>query len=371
MSYQHVAAAAIFNRRGEVLLALRPAHKHQGGLWEFPGGKVEDIEQVLEALKRELHEELGITITRARPLIRIPHHYPDKSVLLDVWRVDQFLGEPHSREGQRIEWVAQDKLSQRDYPAANLPIINAVRLPVLYLITGEPEQDDRAFLDRLERCLQGGVRLIQLRAKTLDEKHYRKLAQQALELCAPYDARLLLNAAPALVNEIGAHGVHLTGARLLELDRRPLGERHWVAASCHNQAELEHAMRIHADFAVVAPVLPTPTHPGAVALGWQGLQRLTELATLPVYALGGMVAPGVPPVSPVLYREERKRRVLRMSREAGRRKRPTLSRPWLAQAEHLALAFRHGAQGIAVRSALWDAPQPEEVAARILRDSTA
>ncbi len=360
MSYQHVAAAAIFNRRGEVLLALRPAHKHQGGLWEFPGGKVEDTEQVLEALKRELHEELGITITRARPLIRIPHHYPDKSVLLDVWRVDQFLGEPHSREGQRIEWVAQDKLSQRDYPAANLPIINAVRLPVLYLITGEPEQDDRAFLDRLERCLQGGVRLIQLRAKTLDEKHYRKLVQQALELCAPYDARLLLNAAPALVNEIGAHGVHLTGARLLELDRRPLGERHWVAASCHNQAELEHAMRIHADFAVVAPVLPTPTHPGAVALGWQGLQRLTELATLPVYALGGMVAPGVPPVSPVLYRD------VRMSREAGRRKRPTLSRPWLAQAEHLALAFRHGAQGIAVRSALWDAPQPEEVAARIL-----
>ncbi len=362
MSSQHVAAAAIFNRRGEVLLALRPAHKHQGGLWEFPGGKVEAGEHVLEALKRELHEELGITITRARPLIRIPHHYPDKFVLLDVWRVDEFLGEPHSREGQRIKWVAQDKLSQRDYPAANLPIVNAVRLPVLYLVTGEPPHpslsrrerehllpspfgrragDEGAFLDRLERCLQGGVRLIQLRAKTLDEDRYRTLAEQALKLCRRHSAQLLLNAAPALVNEIGAHGVHLTSARLLELDQRPLDERHWVAASCHNQAELEHAMRIKADFAIVAPVLPTTTHPGAAVLGWQGLQRLTDLATLPVYALGGMVAPGVQPPA-------------------------TLSRPWLAQAEHLALAFRHGAQGIAVRSALWDAPQPEEVAARIL-----
>lgn len=329
MSYQHVAAAAIFNQRGEVLLALRPAHKHQGGLWEFPGGKVEAAEQVLDALKRELHEELSITLTQARPLIRIPHHYPDKSVLLDVWRVDEFHGEPHPKEGQCIEWVAQDKLPQRDYPAANLPIINAVRLPVLYLITGEPKEDDRIFLDRLERCLQGGVRLIQLRAKALDETRYRKLAQQALKLCTSYGARLLLNAAPRLVEEIGAHGVHLTGARLLELEQRPLDARHWVAASCHNQVELAHAMRIKADFAVVSPVLSTPTHPGAAALGWRGLQHLTELATLPVYALGGM------------------------------------------QPEHLALAFRHGAQGIAVRSAIWNAPQPEEVAAWILDKATA
>ncbi|MCL4315728.1 MAG: Nudix family hydrolase [Gammaproteobacteria bacterium] len=329
--YQHVAAAVIFNQRGEVLLALRPAHKHQGGLWEFPGGKVEAAENVLEALKRELHEELGITIMRARPLIRIPHHYPDKSVLLDVWRVDAFHGEPHPKEGQRIEWVAQDKLAQREYPAANLPILNAVRLPVLYLVTGEPEPgwSDKAFLDRLERCLQGGARLIQLRAKTLDQDRYRTLAEQALGLCAPYGAQLLLNAAPRLAQEIGAHGVHLTSARLLELERRPLDAGHWVAASCHNRAELEHAMRIKADFAVAAPVLDTPTHPGAATLGWQGLQNLTELATLPVYALGGM------------------------------------------QAEHLALAFRHGAQGIAVVSAIWNTPRPEEATARILRENTA
>ncbi len=331
VNYQHVAAAVIFNQRGEVLLALRPVHKHQGGLWEFPGGKVESGEHALQALKRELHEELGITITCARPLIRIPHHYPDKPVLLDVWRVDAYHGEPHAKEGQRIEWVAQDKLAQREYPTANLPILNAVRLPALYLVTGEPEpgRTDEAFWDKLKRCLQGGAHLIQLRAKTLDEKRYRTLAERALELCAPYGARLLLNAAPRLVEETGAHGVHLGSARLLELKRRPLDDRHWVAASCHNEAELAHAMRIQADFAIVAPVLATSTHPGAAALGWQGLRRLTELASLPVYALGGM------------------------------------------QAEHLPLAFHNGAQGIAVVSAIWSAPHPEEAVARILRENTA
>ena len=103
---QHVVAAVIVNGSQEVLLAKRPLDRHQGGLWEFPGGKVERGEDVRAALMRELNEELGIIIQDARPLIKIRHAYPDKAVLLDVWRVTAFAGEPHGREGQPIEWVA-------------------------------------------------------------------------------------------------------------------------------------------------------------------------------------------------------------------------------------------------------------------------
>ncbi len=317
---QHVAAAVVFNSAGEVLLALRPPEAHQGGLWEFPGGKVEAGEDIQRALARELHEELGITVEAARPLIRVRHDYPDKSVLLDVWRVDAFAGQPHGREGQQIEWVAPEHLLERAYPAANWPIVTAVRLPSLYLITPEPRNGTADFLRALEQSLRGGrsgeslhgsIRLVQLRVKTLAGDDYKRLAEQSLHLCRRYQAQLMLNAPPQLAQELGADGVHLDSTRLMTLDERPLTRDLWVAASCHNATELAHACRIGVDFAVVSPVLETASHPGAQTLGWTGLRALTEQATVPVYALGGMT-PG-----------------------------------------HLLQAWAHGAQGIAGIGALW------------------
>jgi 8-oxo-dGTP diphosphatase len=307
----HVAAAAIVDARGDVLIAQRPAHVHQGGYWEFPGGKVEPGEDARAALGRELHEELGIDIVQARPLIRVAHDYPDKRVLLDVWRVDGFRGEPHGREGQPIAWVAPDALPARAFPAANLPIVTAVRLPDRYLVTGEPVYDRQRFLERLEQALERGVQLVQLRAKGLSEAALCALAQAALAPCRRHGARLLVNADPAVAERSGADGVHLSSARLMALRERPLPKRYWVAASCHDHRELRHASRIGVDFVVAGPVLPTTSHPGSPTLGWGGLRRLTEAAGVPVYALGGM------------------------------------------KPEHLEQAWRHGAQGIAAISALW------------------
>ncbi len=153
----HVVAAAIFNEDGQTLLARRHAHAHQGGLWEFPGGKVESGEEALPALKRELHEELGIAVTRARPLIRVRHDYPDQAVLLDVWRVEAYTGQALPCEGQQLEWVAVADLAKKSYPAANLPVITAVSLPSVYLITPEP-QDIQTFMLKLESCLHRSVR---------------------------------------------------------------------------------------------------------------------------------------------------------------------------------------------------------------------
>lgn len=285
--YLHVVAGVLRDQAGRVLLGRRPDHAHQGGLWEFPGGKVEPGETAAQALARELHEELGITPLTLRPLIRVPHRYPRQAVLLDVWRVDAFSGTPQGREGQPLRWVALEDLPRISMPAANRPVANALRLPPYYLITPEPEQA-RSFLDDLEASLKSGLRLAQLRAHQLSAHIFRALAGDSLALCRIYGASLLLNADPQLVRELGADGVHLTSARLRELTERPLPPEQWLGASCHDAVELAIAARLGVDFAVLSPVMPTRSHPHARALGWERFQALVEPCPFPVYALGGL-----------------------------------------------------------------------------------
>ncbi|MDT8397186.1 MAG: 8-oxo-dGTP diphosphatase MutT [Pseudomonadales bacterium] len=122
----HVAVGVLLNERDEVLIALRHQRQHQGGLWEFPGGKLEAGENVQSALKRELKEEVALDIGRCRPMLEVRHDYGDRQVLLDVWRVDEFSGEARGREGQQIAWVGLRQLTQYAFPAANQPIIDAL-----------------------------------------------------------------------------------------------------------------------------------------------------------------------------------------------------------------------------------------------------
>jgi 8-oxo-dGTP diphosphatase len=288
MKATHVAAAAVFDAHGRVLIAQRPAHVHQGGLWEFPGGKLEPGESPGQALERELLEELGIHVVSARQLIQVRHDYPDKSVLLDVWRVEDYTGIPVGREGQPLEWVALHDLGKFAFPIANIPIIQALLLPDRYLITPEPDSNLSGFLEVLERAIGRGISLVQLRARQLAEENYRQLALAVAQLCRPANVRLLLNCAPHLVPELGAQGVHLTGRLLMELEQRPLGSGYLVAASCHNREEVIHAGKLGVDFVVVSPVRETASHPGMPAIGMGGLRSLCEFAAMPAYALGGM-----------------------------------------------------------------------------------
>ena len=123
-----VAVGAIVDRSSRsVLLAQRAAGAHQGGLWEFPGGKVEPGETVAAALARELMEELAITITESEPLLKVCHDYTDKRVLLDVWLVTAFVGKPLARQSQPLQWVAIEELQQWAFPAANGAIVNALQ----------------------------------------------------------------------------------------------------------------------------------------------------------------------------------------------------------------------------------------------------
>ena len=127
MALIHVAVAVIVNEQKQVLIALRQAHQHQGDLLEFPVGKVELGETTELALIREVKEELGLEIIKARPLIEIRHDYQDKSVLLDVWSTCAFEGEAKGLEGQTIRWCPIERLTEFDFPAANQTIIKAIQ----------------------------------------------------------------------------------------------------------------------------------------------------------------------------------------------------------------------------------------------------
>ncbi|MAP34369.1 MAG: thiamine phosphate synthase superfamily [Halomonas sp.] len=285
----HVAAAAMISAdQKHVLIARRPSNVDHGGLWEFPGGKLAPYETGLEGLKRELHEELGVEIVRAQPLIRVHHEYPDKHILLDVWQVHEFAGEPFGREGQAVRWVPMNELVNYPFPAANLPILRAVMLPTEYLITGE-EPDDERFASLLERALrEDSIRLVQLRAKSLDDAAYVARAERALKLCREYGAKLLLNGEPALLDQVDADGIHLTSARLMQLDRRPIAENKWLSASTHDQKQLSQAAVLGCDFVTLSPLRTTPSHPEVAPMGWHDFQQLVERAGMPVFALGGM-----------------------------------------------------------------------------------
>ncbi len=127
MSRVHVAVGVILDRDRNILITRRAADSHQGGLWEFPGGKVEIGESLTAALGRELREELGIEIGRTSELLDVHHDYGDKSVFLDVHVVWEFEGQARSLEGQPMAWVAPRDLRRYDFPAANVPIVDAVQ----------------------------------------------------------------------------------------------------------------------------------------------------------------------------------------------------------------------------------------------------
>ncbi|PCE34184.1 thiamine phosphate synthase [Burkholderia ubonensis] len=167
---------------------------------------------------------------------------------------------------------------------------HSTKFPLTYLVTPEPSADKplASFLADLERALKAGIRLVQLRAKTVTASQYAWLAEQALTCCRRYDARLLLNAPTEVVEALQADGIHLTSTRLMACSSRPLPAGFLVSAACHDANQIRHANQIGADLLTISPVLPTATHTTAEPLGWPRFRELAALTSIPVYALGGM-----------------------------------------------------------------------------------
>lgn len=303
MSTLAVVVGVIFNGAGEILLAKRAAHQHQGGLWEFPGGKLEEGEAPLAGLWRELQEELGIAVVKAEPLIQIQHNYPDKSVLLDVFRVSQFDGSAQGREGQPLIWVKPTELNLYPLPAANRSILHALNLPSQLCISGAAPTPE-LWLKRLADSLQPNTGVL-VRPHSQEQLSWpwAQLIEEAFALCQRHNTRLLMHSSLLLTiapgfNSLAAddqrallqqycHGVHLTAAAaadgLLNMPKDFL-----LGMSCHNEQELERAWQLNCHYGLLSPVLPTQTHADADPLGWSEFARRCRRAKVPVFALGGI-----------------------------------------------------------------------------------
>jgi 8-oxo-dGTP diphosphatase len=325
-----VMVGIIRDAAGRVLISQRPPQVDHGGLWEFPGGKVEAGEVPEMALARELAEELGIQVVSSQPLRLVRHVYPTQTVLLDVRRITAYSGIPHGREGQPLDWVQPDALNPAVFPAADRPIIAALRLPQLLQIIDDksplaPLFQRGELIQMVELKIQrrelkspplskgapkspplkkGGWGdlsigswdhlLIQFRAHDRADVEYNQLARQLFTHCEQHGVRLLLNRAPDRVAEVPRHGLHLTSHLLMKLTERPSAAAELIGASCHNAAQLARAERLGLDYALLSPVQPTASHPDATPLGWVQFAELVAAVTLPVYALGGLTPADVP-----------------------------------------------------------------------------
>lgn len=283
----HVVVGVVVNRQGDILIAKRPHHAHQGGLWEFPGGKVEAGENVIEALQRELKEELAINSHSFLPIIQVAHDYADKSVLLDVYRVTEFTGKAQGNEGQPVRWVAPNNLYQYEFPAANKPIIRALTLPAKLLITGQ-YTNTQNFSERLTACLKLGITFVQLRAHQASDSEYSQCISLAESLCARFNAKLVLNRAELQLVKNSPHGRHLSSHELMKIETLHENASQLLGASCHNEGEILKANTLGLDYICLSPVKPTSSHPDTQTLDWSGFAKLVEIAKMPVYALGGM-----------------------------------------------------------------------------------
>ena len=281
-----VTAAVLQRHDGSFLLAQRPLGKAYAGYWEFPGGKIEQGESATAALARELHEELGIDVTRSYPWITRDYDYEHAAVRLRFFRVTDWKGDIHGRERQAFAWQRTDALTVAPLLPANGPILRALALPVFYGVSNVSDVGIEAFLLRFDAALQRGLKLVQIREPTLTESDLSVVVACLLPLAHRSGARVLLNGPDAFAEHFQTDGVHLTAARLMSTKSRP--NFVLVGASCHDERELAHAAAIGVDFVVLGPVASTTSHPGARPLGWDRFRELVRSYPLPAYGIGGL-----------------------------------------------------------------------------------
>lgn len=281
-----VAAGVLIRPDGRFLLASRPSGKPYASYWEFPGGKVEAGESIVQALARELHEELAIDIATAYPWVVRVFDYPHALVRLHFCRVFDWRGELQAREHQNFGFYSSRSHPDGPLLPATIPVLRWLDLPPLYAISAVAQLGRDLFLQRLEAALERGLRMVQFREPELDHADAASIFHQVLARVRAVGAILLVNSRhqPSLWEQ--ADGVHLTAADVAKTSARPALA--WVAASAHSCAELERAAALDVDFVVVGPVLPTAAHPSHPPLGWSEFAKVIADTSVPAYALGGL-----------------------------------------------------------------------------------
>jgi len=285
-----VAVGLLITPDGKILLGDRPQGKPWAGWWELPGGKLEPGESVMQALARELQEELGIELGAASPWVTYVHHYPTTTVRLYFCRVTSWHGEPHGLENQQLKWV--DTAAALDLPdllPAAYPPLRWLQLPTRYLVSSARDQQGLArFIERLTTALTQGAKLVQWREPQWTGHQMQAAFEAVLKQCHDYGARLLINSAHDQQLWQVADGVQLRAQDARKLTSRPeFLSGKLLGVSAHSAPELEQARALDADFVVLGSVLPTDSHPSGATLGWEAFERLNQQAGLPVFAIGG------------------------------------------------------------------------------------
>ncbi len=302
----HVVAGVLEDAAGRVLVAQRPAGKSLAGSWEFPGGKLEPGEERRAGLARELEEELAIHVEPAscRPLIRYLHAYPELEVVLDVFRVPEWSGEPQRLEHQALDWRPAEALLETGLLPADAPVVNALRLPPVVAVTpAAAARGERRFMDDIETlAARAGPALLCLRRPDLAPARLLELAGGVACRLDGTGVRMLLHGEPgallpaleALPEALAARlapvlaGIHMPGRCLDTLQSRPVPRSWWLGASCHDAAQLARAVTLGADYVFLGHVAATASHPGQGGMGWDRFAALVADLPLPVYAIGGL-----------------------------------------------------------------------------------
>ncbi|MFT5418261.1 MAG: 8-oxo-dGTP diphosphatase [Gammaproteobacteria bacterium] len=276
-----VVAGVIRRADRKILLALRHKHAHQGGLWEFPGGKLEPNESRFAALKRELHEELGISICRATPLLQLRYAYPTKTIDLDVWEVTRWDGTERGCEGQQIAWVAPSELGNYSFPAANEPIIRAASLPRFLFTVAQSVSNARFSIEQFKSGITAGLgstlQFLPSVPASLDDARISEL----VEFCQQVGAKLLI------IDDEASDRAFFSKA--LALSSNGLDDQHrdiLVGVVCDEPNDLERAELNGADFAIFRARIPENRQAVLPAVEWIALAELVRRSNLPIYIEG-------------------------------------------------------------------------------------
>ena len=285
-----VAVGVLCGEAGRVLLARRPEDKILAGYLEFPGGKLEEGEAPVDALVRELAEEIGIVADAAdfEPLIRFEHAYPEFTVRLHAYAISRWQGKPVGAEGQALEWHDCSTLPDLPLLPANRPLLNALVLPALLRVTPVlTAKSVPVFASTLERVIIGSES-VGLVIRVEGEPALVRLQTRLAPVLADAAWPVLLNFG-GVIDRLpeGFSGLHLPARAMLELGRRPAGTG-LTGASVHSPEEARRARELGLDYVIAGNVRSTPSHPGRAPLGWNRFEEIAFAAGLPAYAIGGV-----------------------------------------------------------------------------------